>query len=166
MNWGSMVEPVIHAITFSPSPTEPTLVSVPISGKKTILLQQAIQISNRALPGAVTPIIGVPTTPEAPYSFRKRFPEDLNGSGSSEVFIDQYSGKVLWVKNIRQSSRGDKVIEWIGNLHFGHYGGRTTEIIYGVVGITPTILLITGFVMWWYRYQRKNKKQPVEFYDK
>ncbi|MEH2290954.1 PepSY-associated TM helix domain-containing protein [Nostoc sp.] len=166
MNWGSMVYPVIYAITFSPSPPEPTLVSVPIPGKKPISLQQAIQISNTPLPGATTPIIWPPTTPEGTYTFRKHFPEDLNSSGSSEVYVDQYSGKVLWVRSIRQISRGDKVIAWIGNLHFGHYGGRTTEIIYGVVGITPIILLITGFVMWWYRYQKKNKKQPVEFYNK
>ncbi|MEH2286520.1 PepSY-associated TM helix domain-containing protein [Nostoc sp.] len=41
-------------------------------------------------------------------------------------------------------------------MHFGTFGGLPTRILYVFVGLSPLILFITGFVMWWYRYRGKT----------
>jgi uncharacterized iron-regulated membrane protein len=43
-------------------------------------------------------------------------------------------------------------------FHFGLFWGIWGRIIYFCVGLVPTILLATGFVMWQYR----RKKQPTQ----
>ncbi|MEH2180217.1 PepSY-associated TM helix domain-containing protein [Nostoc sp.] len=52
---------------------------------------------------------------------------------------------------------GDKIIDSFPTLHFGSFGGLPTRILYVFVGLSPLILFITGFVMWWYRYKGKNR---------
>jgi uncharacterized iron-regulated membrane protein len=73
----------------------------------------------------------------------------------SRVYLDQYTGKVLRVRNSRSLSVGDAVMDAFNPLHFGTFGGLPTRILYIFVGIAPTILFFTGFVMWRYRYRSK-----------
>ena len=39
-------------------------------------------------------------------------------------------------------------------LHFGNYGGPIIKILYFILGLTPGLLSITGFILW----TRKKKK--------
>ncbi len=40
-------------------------------------------------------------------------------------------------------------------LHYGTFSGLPTRILYIFVGLAPTFLFVTGFVMWRYRYRPK-----------
>ena len=40
-------------------------------------------------------------------------------------------------------------------VHFGTWGGPATRVLWVLVGLTPGILFLTGFVMWWRRVLRK-----------
>jgi uncharacterized iron-regulated membrane protein len=53
-----------------------------------------------------------------------------------------------------QLSLGDRVLNSFTPLHYGTFGGLPTRIFYVFVGLTPLILLATGFVMWWYRKRK------------
>jgi uncharacterized iron-regulated membrane protein len=49
------------------------------------------------------------------------------------------------------------------SLHVGSFGGLTTRILYVILGLTPGVLSITGFLLWWRRKGRsKSFTLPVQ----
>ncbi|MEH2257594.1 PepSY-associated TM helix domain-containing protein [Nostoc sp.] len=80
--------------------------------------------------------------------FRFKLPQEKDEYGNSNVYLDQYSGKVLRFNNALKSSLGDRVLNSFTPLHYGTFLGLTSRILYVFVGLTPLILFITGFVMW------------------
>jgi len=58
---------------------------------------------------------------------------------------------------------GDQVLYWMAQLHFGRFAGIGTKIIWTAIGLTPSVLFVTGSVMWWNRVLRpwKIKKQVI-----
>ena len=63
---------------------------------------------------------------------------------------------------------GDRVTYWLAYLHFGRLGGRgipgcgrglcdsTTKFIWAAFGLTPSVMFVTGAVMWWNRVLRRR----------
>jgi len=77
---------------------------------------------------------------------------------SSEVASDRYTGKVLKVTDATKSlSLGQTVLNAFTPMHYGTFGGLPTRILYVFVGLSPTILFITGFTM--YRLRRRPQLQ-------
>lgn len=46
---------------------------------------------------------------------------------------------------------GDQVLFWLAQLHFGRFAGIGTKMIWTAIGLTPSVLFVTGSVMWWKR---------------
>jgi uncharacterized iron-regulated membrane protein len=46
---------------------------------------------------------------------------------------------------------GDTVLEWFAKAHFGRFAGLWVKIVWGVVGLVPPMLFVTGVIMWWNR---------------
>ena len=51
---------------------------------------------------------------------------------------------------IRRSS-GDIFIRWLYYLHFGNFAGNKTKALWVVLGLLPSLLFVTGTIMWWNR---------------
>jgi uncharacterized iron-regulated membrane protein len=49
---------------------------------------------------------------------------------------------------------GDDTLAWFARLHFGRTFGRTLEALWVIVGLCPTVLFVTGAIMWWNRVLR------------
>ncbi|AVH69346.1 PepSY-associated TM helix domain-containing protein [Nostoc sp. 'Lobaria pulmonaria (5183) cyanobiont'] len=164
-NFYDLTEPIIYAVTFTSKPSEP--VSKPIPGKSTLNLTQQLKIADAALPGAVTKSIYFPSKPEDALQIRMKLPQENIEYGNSNVYLDQYSGKVLRVDNGLKLSLGDRVLNSFVPLHYGTFWGLPSRILYVFVGLAPLILFITGFVMWRYRYQAKTRKsdRSIELSD-
>jgi uncharacterized iron-regulated membrane protein len=148
------VDPLIRAITLSPS--LPELVSVPLAGQSPLPLSQQIKTAQLALPDGALRSIDLTTDPKAPLRLRMKLPQELEEYGKSNVYLDQYSGQILRVDNSLKASLGDKILNSFEPLHYGTFGGLPTRIIYVFFGLSPLILFITGFVMWWYRKPKQK----------
>ncbi|MBW4700126.1 MAG: PepSY domain-containing protein [Aphanocapsa lilacina HA4352-LM1] len=72
------------------------------------------------------------------------------------IHLDQYSGRVLQVEDGRKPNTADFLLGWLATLHFGHYGGLFTQIMYVFVGLAPGGLFLTGFWLW-----LKKLRQPA-----
>ena len=46
---------------------------------------------------------------------------------------------------------GDEFLAWFINLHFGRFAGLGTRVVWGVLGLVPPVLFVTGAIMWWNR---------------
>jgi len=61
---------------------------------------------------------------------------------------------------------GDHVIYWLAFLHFGRINGigiscsgpgfcdQTTKAIWAIFGLAPTVMFVTGAILWWNRVLR------------
>ena len=58
---------------------------------------------------------------------------------------------------------GDLALEWFGRIHFGRRLGSTQTWypyfgwLWVVLGLAPSVLLVSGVIMWWQRVIRKRK---------
>lgn len=52
-------------------------------------------------------------------------------------------------------SFGDRILNAFAPMHYGTFGGLPTRILYVFVGLSPTVLFITGLTM--YRLRRRPK---------
>ncbi|MBW4552764.1 MAG: PepSY domain-containing protein [Aphanocapsa sp. GSE-SYN-MK-11-07L] len=153
-NFSPWINPVIYALTFSPQPVaEPT--SKVIANQPPAGISTLIQSASAALPAGEIRAIYFPTQPEGVIQVNKT----INAKDFS-ISLDQFSGKVLKIDDPTQKSLGDRLLESFGPFHFGTFAGTASRIFYVFVGLSPSLLLITGFMMW--RYRRRTPKSKHE----
>jgi uncharacterized iron-regulated membrane protein len=75
-------------------------------------------------------------------------------------YFDQYDGALLklWRRGENRTA-GDVIVEWLGPLHFGNFGGVRVKALWLVLGLSPPLLFVTGFLMWWNRVVSKKIRQ-------
>ncbi|MFN6563196.1 MAG: PepSY-associated TM helix domain-containing protein [Nostoc sp. ChiSLP01] len=153
-NLSDWTYPLIYAITFTPQP--PEVSSKPISDSTPLQLSQLLQNSKKVFPNARTFSVSIPSKPEDAVYISKRQNHETMFYGESGVYLDWYSGQILRIVDSTKLSLGDRAIASFVPLHYGTFWGLTSRILYVLVGLTPTILLITGFIMWQYRRKPKS----------
>ncbi|MEH1907456.1 MAG: PepSY-associated TM helix domain-containing protein [Nostoc sp.] len=158
-NFYDLTEPIIYAVTFTSKPSEP--VSKPIPSKSTLGLTEQLKIADAALAGAVTKSIYFPSKPEDALQIRMKLPQENEEYGNSNIYLDQYSGKVLRVDNALKMPLGDRVLNSFIPLHYGTFWGLPSRIFYVFVGLAPLILFVTGFVMWRDRYRTNSPTRSI-----
>jgi uncharacterized iron-regulated membrane protein len=160
-NYGTWTTPLIYAATFSPQTEAQEPVSKAIPGKPPIKFTDLLLAkANAALPSGRVTSIYFPTKPEGVFRVNK----EINGKEVNAV-IDRYSGEIIKVQDLNtKKSLGDRVMDSFIPLHFGTFAGLPSRIFYVLVGLSPTFLLITGFMMWRDRKggkSQQNLKTPV-----
>ncbi|MEH2437273.1 MAG: PepSY-associated TM helix domain-containing protein [Nostoc sp.] len=150
-NFYDFTQSIIYALTSTPNPSN--LVSQNITGKSPLNVTQLLQKADAALPDEVTTYVLLPTKPEDAIAVGKKLPQESWKFGYSQIYLDQYTGEILRLKNGLKAPLGEKIWDSFGALHYGTFGGLPTRILYVFVGLAPLILFITGFVMWRYRYR-------------
>jgi uncharacterized iron-regulated membrane protein len=161
-NFGYWTVPAIYSITSSKSPVYPS--SQPILGQPPLAIALLLEKAEAAMPGGKIEYIEFSFKPESTFDVSKKFPGDI--SWSHYVMLDRYSGEILDyenpppnLSNVTPDPRGMEVEKMIMPMHFGTWTGWSSRLIYFFVGLAPTILLITGFVMWRLRYRLITKTQ-------
>ncbi|MEN9520108.1 MAG: hypothetical protein RLZZ381_2696 [Cyanobacteriota bacterium] len=158
-NYGTWTTPLIYAATFSPQAETQEPVSKVIPGKLPIKFTDSLLAKvNTALPEGKVTSIYFPTKPKGVFRVNK----EINGQEVNAV-IDRYSGEIIKVTDLNtKKSLGDRVMESFIPLHFGTFAGLPSRIFYVFVGLSPTILLITGLIMWRYRKRGKSEQRNLK----
>jgi uncharacterized iron-regulated membrane protein len=68
-----------------------------------------------------------------------------------QLAFDQYSGKILSDIDSRRLGFAMRAVLFMGPLHFGTFAGHWSKIAWILTGLSPALLFITGFIMWWRR---------------
>ncbi len=125
----------------------PLPASKPIEGQEPISVGRVIETTNTALP------YGRPISLEFPIEEQGTYVVmvDTGAVWKSQVSIEQYSGTVVRVQGPQAASIGDHVLGWLFPLHTGQAFGLPGRILMVVIGVLPTCLYITGFIIWWNR---------------
>ena len=91
----------------------------------------------------------LPLNPTAVYTILMRVPEETSESVHSSVAIDQYSGKVLEVRNFMTDSFGYRVIRFNRSVHTGDIWGTPSHIAASLSSLLLVVMAVTGLVIWW-----------------
>jgi uncharacterized iron-regulated membrane protein len=144
--------PAIYALTFSPPSEDNTIKLTPQPGQAIASTDLIVQKAQQALPEIKAISLGFPETQTDPFA--------VFGKAGEAIYINPYTAQVLKIKSHTQRmSLGDRITGSFGALHFGTFAGVYSRILYVFVGLAPSVLFITGLVMWWQRKPIKSTNQ-------
>lgn len=136
-----------HAVTGTqqfPPPPE----STPAAQAEVPSIDDMITQVREVLPHASVSRIDFPTAADDPLAVRLKQPEEIHQNGMTFAYIDQYSGDVLRVDDALDAPLAAKLAHWLYPFHTGVVAGTLGRGIVFVLGLVPTVLLITGFLIW------------------
>jgi uncharacterized iron-regulated membrane protein len=115
--------------------------------------------AKNALPSLEPTYVYLPTQPQRKFEVRGYADGQLKiwGSGNA-VRINQQSGEILEINRLSEKPLSDQIEATFFPLHVGNFGGIAVKILYVIVGLTPGLLSITGFLLWW---RRVSKQKPT-----
>lgn len=141
---------------------ENTVESHPASGQSALSVDQAAGLAQRLFPDGRITYIGIPHEPSDVYQITMYRPGDVRAStGNSEVWLDQYSGAVLKVRDWRTFTAGDRFVAWLFPLHNGEAFGLIGRWIVFVCGFVPLILYATALRVWWLKRQAHRRQRSA-----
>jgi len=118
--------PAVTQALFRPAAI-PALKSVN-GGTDRITIVRAFEIAQRALPDGRIVFVDVPSARDTPIRVRLQVAGDPHQRfPGSYVFIDQPSGRVLAVHDVRCAGTGTFLVSWIRTLHDDTIGGMATR---------------------------------------
>jgi uncharacterized iron-regulated membrane protein len=161
-NFGQWTNPIIYALTFSPQPVEAAAaVSKPIANQRPLTITESLlQKASDALPSGEITSIWLPVEPKDVIQVSK-----IVNDNEVSAYLDQFSGEIIKVDKTESTSTksfGDRVFELFDAVHYGTFAGEASRIFYVFVGLSPSILLVTGFIMWRNRKPTKPKELLVQ----
>jgi uncharacterized iron-regulated membrane protein len=143
-------ERIYYGITRSAPPPRPQpWPSVPVPGATPIMADQTLDIARRAMPNATVAMLVRPLRPTGSYTVMMRVPEETSETVHSSVTIDQYSGKILNLRNYLTDSAGYRLIRFNRSIHTGDIFGLPTHILVSLSSLLLVAMVITGVVIWW-----------------
>lgn len=139
---------------------KPVISSVMIEGKRRVTVDQAIQIAKEVMPNSPLRWIETPDGESGVYAIRlKQLFEPGDRFPKTMVWIDQYSGAVLAVRNPLNNSYGDIFLDLQHPLHSGEILGFWGRLLVLIMGLMPTVLFLSGIIRW--RQKVKARKVAI-----
>ncbi|MDR2980870.1 MAG: PepSY domain-containing protein [Puniceicoccales bacterium] len=127
---------------------------------ETLSLENVMADAAKQLPGFQTNFISLPSNPDSPIivlwgSVPSRNP--FRDSFGTTLSYDPKTGQHTTTADIRDAGIGRQIVDMFRPLHYGNFGGLPIKILWCIGGLTPGVLAVTGFVMWWQRTRQKRK---------
>ncbi|MBL4672150.1 MAG: PepSY domain-containing protein [Arenicella sp.] len=95
-----------------------------------------------------TPILAIVHDTGTPGQFIEIFSQHPNRLIYSENYVFDANGNFLHTKSFSDGEIGKQIIYSMYRLHFGHYGGWWTKVIYFLLGLAITIVSVSGINIW------------------
>jgi len=133
--------------------------SSPAAGRPQISPLKAWAAAEQAFPGAEPHDLGAPFFAGGVFRVILVPAVGKLAGEEIEVFIDNYSGKILRVRSSETASPLEKVLALLVPLHGGAILGLAGHMLAFVVGFMPLLLFVTG-VRRWLETRAAQRKRP------
>jgi uncharacterized iron-regulated membrane protein len=149
IHWENEATGLANQITHSPTPAAPPRPQALTPNAATLSPDRLLSIAESTMPGARATWMLLAGNP---VRFAMKYPEDRTPSGRTNVFVDAYSGRVVYQLNSRTGPLGYRMVKlWNREIHTGDIGGIATRVLACVLGLTLPVMAITGPLIWWNR---------------
>jgi uncharacterized iron-regulated membrane protein len=138
--------------------------TVPKANKIPISLAEIKAITDARFPDGEYGWIVFPENESDVYLVGKREINEVNRKiPYRSLWIDQYSGNILHVRENRTATAGDAFEQWLYPLHSGEAFGLTGQSIILITGLVPSLLYVTGVIRWLQKWRaRKHREAAVQ----
>ncbi|MCA9484555.1 MAG: PepSY domain-containing protein [Nitrospina sp.] len=149
MNLPQLVEPVVEWFSPITYVYPEHLRSSVRNGVQPISVGTAVKIARTVFPSAELKFAVAPEKADGFFQATFRSPGEVRkASGSSRVFLDQYSGEILLIQDPGNMTAGDVFLEWQFPLHNGEAFSLPGRIFVCLLGLVPLVLYLTGLRLW------------------
>lgn len=147
--WNQVFRNAVGAVT---PVSKPKPVKVQAAEDATRLpIREIIAAADLAAPGRPAWRLNIASARNEPIRVVKRGDGSPAFMTATTIALNPYTAEVLQVDSYGKKTTGDRILSWLGPLHFGNFGGRPIQILWFVLGLVIPGMFITGFVMWWDR---------------
>jgi len=151
----------MNLFAFKPQTWQTELRPTPPNTLMALSADDLYRQARRLMPDLEPTYVYLPTQPGRPFRVSGRVNGQwvLAGTGNS-VSLDPQTGTVLQVRRLSGRPLAERLEATFLPLHVGNYGGVPLKIGYVLIGLTPGLLAITGFVLWWRRSRKGGRRLP------
>ena len=155
LNFSLLKSPYQSAVYFlTGSGPLPKPAPVEASDNSPISFQQAIKISQQALPRATPTELHPPAKAGSPIVVRLLQP---GAAGPSIVTMHPTTGEILLTQDTETMPLGHKLTRtWLYPFHSARLFGRPHQLLWILVVLTGLLLPLTGIRLWWTKRARKE----------
>ena len=119
-------------------------------------LDELVAAANRSFSaGTVTQV--VVRGGDFPVIVRKRTATENNPLGTNRIYVNPWSGEVVGMIVLDTAPPGNRMYEWLYPLHIGELFGTLYKLVLAFAGLAPSVLLVTGLIVWWTRSRMRKK---------
>lgn len=133
------------------------------ASSRPVSLEEAVLLARGPFPHAEVRQVTTPAGPEG--TFRVTFRQAIERSDRhpmTAVWVDQYSGHILEVRNAARFTSGETLLTAIWPLHTGEMLGGGGRLVWFLSGLLLPALYVTGLVRWLIG-RKVLKDVPVNF---
>ncbi len=130
-------------------------------------LDKVIETVQESYPGFDPSYTRMPALPDRQITLYGHMDSDLpiHYEFSNYVQFDPKTGTESNASFIQNQPVTTHLLSFTYPLHFGDWGGIIIKILYGLFGLAPAILSITGFIIWRKREQKKRELKNRKHYE-
>lgn len=143
---GAVTEPLLVALT-GEGTTRPVPESARSAGSSASLDRMILRAREAYPEGRITRLM-LPATPQAPVTVRMRQAGEIHQLGRTFVFFDRYDGTLLRADDVFDANLATRIHAWLYPLHTGFYGGMATRLFNILLGVSLTLISMSGGWMW------------------
>lgn len=149
----------INKLTHSPAkrPEPPT--SAPPAGALPLAADAVLALARQQAPHAETYTLQLPKEPTGSIRVAVLRPGAVTENATDEVYLDQYSGRVVGAQTYAQRPVGQRIRGLFKPVHTGAIFGWPTKLLAMAIGLLGATFPITGTIMWLNRRRKSHRKQ-------
>ncbi|MFC6224569.1 PepSY-associated TM helix domain-containing protein [Hymenobacter artigasi] len=154
----------INKLTHSPlkRPEPPTSAAPVVGGTAPLAADAMLALARQQAPDAESYSVQMPKEPTGSIRVAILRPGAITESATYEVYLDQYSGRIISSQTYAQKPVGQRIRGLFKPVHTGAIGGLPTKILAFTIGLLGATFPITGTIMWWNRRRKSRRARPVE----
>lgn len=159
IHWEGQAIFVADLLTHSPEAPPFPPAQQPVPGAIPLNPDRLLAIAERSVPGARATMMQLAGSP---IRIAMQYPEDRTPVGRTNVFLDPYMGKVVYVLSSRAGPLGFRIVKlWNREIHTGDIGGLPTRILACAMSLSLPLLALTGPLIWWNRRGKRKSQSPI-----
>lgn len=119
-------------------------------------LDELAHQTEELFPAASSTWITPASAESADVVVRLRQSFEAHPNGRTFIWVDPATGAISKIIDPSLASPVSRLINELYPLHIGRTGGTAHRLLLVLVGLTPSLFLITGLLMWWNRSLRRE----------
>ena len=129
------------------------------AGVGPISFDRALAAAKERMPGAEFYNLNKPQEDSAAFSVQVMPANAIHDRASGQLFLDQYSGKVLGTLLFEEKNLGQRVRGTFYPVHTGSIGGMPGKVLAFICCVAGFTFPITGLIMWLNRLKKERRKK-------